>query len=88
MKTLLITSSRSLMDLSPVDLTVEHEFETQQFPSFQEFQNPFLNDDVTPDDVIEIGHSYNLRKRISYKLNVIKMIVNQLELDLAIALPK
>lgn len=76
------------MDLSPVDLTVEHEFEPQQFPSFQEFQNPFLNDDVTPDDVIEIGHNYNLRKRISYKLNTIKMIINQLELDLAIALPK
>jgi len=76
------------MDKTIIDLTMEPEFETQQFPSFQEFQNPFLNDDVTPDNVIEIGHNYNLRKRISYKLNTIKMIINQLELDLAIALPK
>lgn len=75
-------------DKTIIDLTGDREFETQQFPSFQGFQNPFLNDDVTPDNVIEIGHNYNLRKRISYKLNTIKMIINQLELDLAIALPK
>lgn len=74
------------MDKTIIDLTMDHEFETQKFPSFQEIPNPFLNDDVTPDDVIELGHNYNLRRRISYKLNTIKMIINQLEADLAIAL--
>lgn len=73
------------MDKTIVDLTMEPEFETQKFPSFQEITNPFLDDDV-PAEWIEIGHNYNLRKRISYKLNTIKMIINQLELDLAIVL--
>lgn len=55
-----------------IDLTEIDEFETPQ--------NPFLNDD----DVIEIGHNYNLRHRIAFKLNMIKLKIQEIEHDLVI----
>jgi len=74
------------LDKTIIDLTKEPEFETQKFPSFQEISNPFLNEDspVLERDVIDLGHDYLLRPRISYKLNRIKMLINEIEHDLAI----
>lgn len=70
------------MDKTPVDLTVDHEFETQEFPSFKHNPgpNPFHNDDV-----IEIGHNYNLRCRLSYNLNRLKMILQEMEHDIVLS---
>lgn len=67
------------MDKTIIDLTMEPEFDLPN--------NPFLNeDDVTDEtEILELGHNYNLRSRLSYKLARIKTIINQLELDLAIA---
>lgn len=69
----------SLMVSAVIDLTREPEFDSPQ--------NPFLNDDDVTDEteILELGHNYNLRSRIGYKLARIKTIINQLELDLAIA---
>lgn len=62
------------MDKTIIDLTQDHEFETQD-------ENPFQNED---DPVLEIGHNYSLRSRVSYKLNRIKMLIKEMEHDLAI----
>jgi len=61
-----------------IDLTKEPEFDSEQ--------NPFLNDEspVPEHDVINLGHDYLLRPRISYKLNRVKMLINEIEHDLAI----
>jgi len=66
------------MDKTIVDLTMEPEFDSPA--------NPFLNTPVLDhdSDVIEIGHKYHLRSRISYKLNRIKMLIQEMEHDLAI----
>lgn len=55
-----------------IDLTQNDEFESEE--------NPFLNND----DVIDIGHNYNLRHRIAFKLNMIKLKIQELEHDLVI----
>lgn len=66
------------MDKTIVDLTMEPEFDTPE--------NPFLNDPVLdpPNDVIEIGHNYRLRSRVFNKLSQIKVLLNEIELDMAI----
>lgn len=62
--------------LETIDLTQETEFESQE--------NPFLNEN---DPVLEIGHNYNLRSRIVYKLNKLKLMIQEMEHDLVIGPP-
>lgn len=66
------------MDSVVVDLTSEPEYETC-------VEDPFQNEN---DPVLEIGHSYNLRSRVSYKLNKIKLLIQEMEHDLVIGPPK
>lgn len=63
------------MDKTIIDLTMEPEFETQE--------NPFLNEES---EIYEIGHNYSLRSRIAYKLNIIKLKIQEMEHDLAIGI--
>lgn len=58
-----------------IDLTEEPEFELEE--------NPFLNDDE--DSIIQIGHNYNLKCRINYKIQVIKGILNEIEHDIRLS---
>jgi len=67
-------------DKTIIDLTGEPGFEYQKFPSFQEIPSPFLNSDS------DLGQEYYFRSRIKYKLNKIKMLINEMEHDLAIGI--
>jgi len=59
-----------------VDLTDDTEFES--------CGDPFQNED---DPVLEIGHNYNLRSRVAFKLNKLKMLIKEMEHDLVIGPP-